>query len=123
MIPPIFATLSVNAGVTALIGSGDNCRCYPFGIAPVGTVIPYVTWYTVAGEPENKLTQGAFCDRLRCQVDCWANTGAASLALAQAVRSALEPISVMTSINLTEKDEETRIYRFSMDFEFIVNRP
>ena len=123
MIPPIFPTLSADAGVTALIGSGNNCRCYPFGFAPQGTQIPYVTWQSISGLPLNKLTSGAFCDTLRTQVDCWASTGAGALDLAEAVRSALEPVGVCVSINLAERDTETQIYRYSMDFEFIKLRP
>lgn len=122
MIPPIFTTLSVAAPVTAIIGAGNACRCYPFGFAPQGTQIPYVTWTTVSGLPMNKLTQGSFCDAMRAQVDCWSSSGAGALALADAVRAALEPVGVCVSLNLNEKDAETQIYRYSMDFEFIVNR-
>jgi hypothetical protein len=122
MIPPIFATLSVAAPVTALIGSGNSCRCYPSGFAPQGTLIPYVTYQTISGLPLNKLTQGSFCDTMRAQVDCWGATGAAALALAQVVRTALEPVGMCVSLNLNDRDDETRTYRYSMDFEFIVNR-
>ena len=122
MIPPIFATLSANAGVTAIIGAGDNCRCYPFGFAKQGTVIPYVTWMKVSGQPLNRLSKGGFTDRIRAQVDCWAADSAGALALARAVRTALETTSCMVSLNLTERDVETRLYRYSMDFEFQVNR-
>ncbi len=121
MIPPIFATLNAAAPVTALIGS-NPCRCYPFGQAPQGTLIPYVTWQTISGTPTNKLTQGSFYDTMRAQIDCWAATGAASIALAEVVRTALEPVGVCVSLNLNEKDAETGIYRYSMDFEFIKAR-
>jgi hypothetical protein len=121
MIPPIFATLSAAAPVTALIGS-NPCRCYPFGQAPQGTVIPYVTWQTISGTPTNKLTQGSFYDSMRAQIDCWAATGSAAIALAEVVRTALEPVGVCVSLNLNEKDAETGIYRYSMDFEFIKAR-
>lgn len=122
MIPPIFATLSANAGVTAIIGAGNNCRCYPFGYAKQGTTIPYVTWNTVSGVPENKLLSGSFFDKLRVQLDCWSNLDSQALALAQAVRTSLESVSCMVSVNPTDRDPDTNLYRYSMDFEFQINR-
>lgn len=119
MIPPIYPTLSASAPVTALIGSGSACRCYPFAEAPVGVSSPYVTWQLVSGLPTSKLAGGSVFDNLRVQVDCWATTGKSTANLAEAVRVALEAVSVCVSINLTERDQETKLYRYSMDFEFI----
>ena len=122
MIPPIFATLSNDATVTAIIGSGNACKCYPFGYAPQGTSVPYVSWLTVSGTPENKLLGGSFCDVMRVQVDCWSNSGTQALALAEAVRTSIESIGYMVSLNPVDKDTETKLIRYSMDFELIVNR-
>lgn len=119
MNPPVYETLKAAPAVTALIGSGDNCRAYPFGFAPQGVQIPYVTWTLVSGQPTNRLTGLSAADNLRVQVDCWGATGKAALQVAEAVRTALESVSHCVSVNLSERDEETRTFRHSMDFEFI----
>ena len=120
MIPPIFATLSVDATVTAIIGAGNDCRCYPFDYVPQGSAVPYVSWTTVSGEMVNKLTVGTFIDRLNARVDCWSNDAEQSLELAEAVRTALETVGYMVADNTADRDEKTRLVRYSMNFEFFV---
>jgi hypothetical protein len=120
MIPPVFATLSVNVDVTDLIDAGTSCRCYPFGFAPQGTTIPYVSWDTISGEPLNRLSSGSFVDRLGARIDCWSNTDAQALEVADAVRTALESVGNMVSDNPSDRDEQTGLVRYSMTFEFFV---
>lgn len=62
MYAPIFALLSANAGVTALLGTSP-CRAYPFGNAPDQVTKPYITWQTIGGNPENYLKDSPNIDR------------------------------------------------------------
>jgi hypothetical protein len=120
MIPPIFATLSADSATTAIIGAGDDCRCYPFDFVPQGSAVPYVSWTTVSGEMVNKLTSGTFIDKLTARVDCWSNDDSQALELAESVRTALEYVGYMVFDNPSDRDEQTRLYRYSMNFEFFV---
>ena len=118
MIPPIFATLSVDATVAAIIGAGNNCRCYPYDFAPQSTVVPYVSWNTLNVEPLLKLTFGSFIDKLAARVECWSNDAAQALVLAEAVRTSLENVGYMVNDNPADRDEETGLLKYSMTFEF-----
>jgi hypothetical protein len=48
----LFAIISANAGVGALIGAGEACKLYPDEI-PQDTPMPAATYCMVVGRPEN----------------------------------------------------------------------
>lgn len=54
MYPPVAATLIASAAAKALIGS-NPVRVYAAGEAPQPPTLPYVTWQTISGIPENYL--------------------------------------------------------------------
>lgn len=122
MLPSVYAILTADAAVSALVGT----RIYRHGEAPQKVAGPYVTWFLVSGTPENELSARPRVDRLEVQVDCWsANTGGGDAgveALAVAVRDALEPVAHMTGIIANEQDFETRRYRLGMQFTFWLSR-
>lgn len=122
MLPPVFALLSVDAAVGALIGTGNACRCYPFGSAPADVVSPYVTWYTVAGSPDNMLSDTPASDQFVGQIDIWSDTIASAVAAATAVRNAIEAYGQVTQYNPSDRDPATGRYRMSFDAEFVVKR-
>lgn len=122
MLPPIFSLLSTNAAVGALIGVGSACRCYPWGNAPPDVVSPYVTWYTVAGLPDNTLSDTPATDEFVGQIDIWGDTGASAVAAATAVRAAIETYGNVTQYNPSDRDPATGRYRMSFDAEFVVKR-
>ena len=47
----IFAKVSLNAGVAAVLGAGSTCKVYPT-IAPPLSVAPYVVWKVIASDPQ-----------------------------------------------------------------------
>lgn len=124
MNPPVFALLTADATVLALLsatGSPSTAPVFDSGYAPEG-VSTYVVWAIVSGVPENYVGDRPDLDAVRVQIDTWAPTRPACLALAQAVQFALETESHQVSLNLDERDELTRLHRLSMDFEFWLSR-
>lgn len=120
MLPPIFTTLKAAGAVTALIGNPP--RAYRHGSAPQDVIKPYVTWFIVGGVPENNLSDLPQIDRLPVQVDCWHTTDAGVESLAVAVRNALEPVCHMTNILIDEQEQDTKLYRIVLQFDYFLNR-
>lgn len=121
MLPPVFATLSAAAPVTALVGT-NPCRVYPYGFAGEAPTYPYVTWSIISGAPDNLLSERPPIDAMSVQIDIWAKTDASARALAIAVRDAFELTAHITRFGSTERDRETESYRYSMDVDFWVHR-
>lgn len=118
MLPPIYTLLSGNSAVAALVST----RIYPHGEAPQEVAIPYVTWFLVAGMPENRLDSLPDIDRCTVQVDCWHPTSAGVVTLATAVRNALEPVCHVTEILLNQRELETRLYRLALQLDYFLPR-
>ncbi len=118
MIPPVYALLTANMGVTSLIST----RIYPFGEAPQGVTYPYVTFKVITGDPQNTQDKPPQVDNLGTQIDIWAATGDTCLTVARAVRDALEPTAHMTSISDMDRDLETKSFRYRLDFDFFTFR-
>lgn len=47
----IFAKVSLDAGVSAVLGAGSTCRVYPT-IAPPLSVAPYAVWKVISSDPQ-----------------------------------------------------------------------
>lgn len=120
MLPPVFALLKASAAVTAILGAVP--RVYRHGIAPQGTVAPYVTWLVVGSDPENNLSDPPPTDRIVLQVDCWSTTDGGVEDLAQAVRDAIEPTAHMTGIVVNEREPDTGLYRLALQFDYWLSR-
>lgn len=111
---PLYRYLELSAPLMALVGT----RVGPFGEVDQDTPMPYVVWQTISGTPELYLDNRPDIDQSRVQIDVWAATGTEAEQVAEAVRDALEDLGYMVSWGSTERDPETRNFRFSMDFEF-----
>lgn len=117
MLPPVFQTLKASTAVKNIVGQNPP-RIYRHGEAPQNVERPYISWQLISGVPENNLSDPPPADRQSVQVDCWHQTDAGIETLAEAVRDAIEPVAHMTQVSVDERDEETRLYRISMDFDF-----
>lgn len=117
MIPPIYELLKASAPVTALLGN-PKPRVYPFDQAPQTPTYPYATWQIITGSPENYLGQLPDMDSYGTQIDVWANDADSCIAVAKAIRDALEPSAYMTDYGNTERDADTFCFRYRMTFEF-----
>ncbi|GAB3099692.1 DUF3168 domain-containing protein [Aestuariicella hydrocarbonica] len=121
MYPPIFAICSVDAGVQAQLGS-DQCRLYPFGLAPQGVTKPYAVWQQVSGGPENYINQRPDMDLFSIQVDCWATSADEARAVAQALRDAIEPHAHITAWYGDRRDPETKNYSYAFAVDWFTPR-
>lgn len=121
MIAPIFSVCSASPAVVALLG-GSTLRLYPFGLQDDNVSYPYAVWQNVDGDPENYLAQRPGSDKFMLQVDVYADTPDQSIAVAAALRDAIEPHAYITRWGGQEKDPETRRYRYSFDVDWIVKR-
>lgn len=120
MLPPVFATLQAATAVTAVLG--DPPRVYRRGNAPQDATKPYVSWQVIGDAPENELSDVPGIDRCSIEVNAWHREDAGCVALAKAVRDAIEPVAHMTSIVIDEREQETKLYRIAMQFDWWLGR-
>lgn len=121
MIAPVFSVCAASPAVTALLGTAP-LRLYPFGLQDDAVVYPYVVWQNISGSPENYLAQRPDVDSFTLQVDAYANTVDEVLAVAAALRDAIEPHARITRWGDQTRDNDTRRYRYSFDVDWIVPR-
>jgi hypothetical protein len=115
------AVLRASAGVTAIVGSGDDCKVSPL-IKAQTVVPPAVTVQRVSTTPQNHLRGFASLDDNRVQTDSWATTREGVLALASACRTAMQSAGHLCLGEFDNYDPETDpgLYRITQDFEIWV---
>ena len=121
MAPPLFSVCSASDAVKALLGTSP-VRLWPFGEAAQGAAKPYAVWQVVGGAPENYINEPPDVDRFVVQVDVYADTGASARSVAETLRDAIEPHAHITAWRGESRDQETRLFRFSFDVGWIVQR-
>lgn len=121
MYPPVFETVAADTAAQALLGVNPT-RFYPAGEAPQGVSSPYAVWRTVTGFPENYLDKTPDIDTYTIQVEVFASTLSAARGAAEAVRDAVEPLAHIVAWRGESRDVDTRLYRFSFDVDWMVNR-
>ena len=118
----IFTALSAHAGITAIAGD----RSYPVE-APQSAVAPYVVWQRVSTVPINSHDGPAALDQTSVQFACYAETFTAAHDLRNAVRAALEDVTlgnsargIVTNIRDTKESEPVPpLFRSDVDIDFI----
>jgi hypothetical protein len=121
MLPPIYNLLRASSDVVALLGD----RIYRHGSAPKGVREPYLTWFQVVGVPENTLSETPAVDRSTVQLDIWcggSDGDSRCEELAEVVRDTLEPDAHCTSTPIDQRDNETKLWRIALEFDFFVMR-
>jgi hypothetical protein len=121
MTPDVFPLIAADSDCEALLGSGPM-RLFPFGEAPQHVTLPYVTWQTVAGVPENYMDCAPDIDSLTVQVDVWAATQGSASEVRDAVVAALETDAHVVGIGLEGREPDTRLYRVSLTVDFWTKR-
>jgi hypothetical protein len=115
LLPDLFGLLKAAPAVTAILGAVP--KVFRHGIAPQGTVAPYVVWLIVGADPENNLSDVPSVDRMVLQVDCYSLSDGVVEALATAVRDALEPHMHLTGIPIDDREPDTLLYRIGLQFD------
>jgi len=117
MFAPVFDILQSDADVTSIIGNPP--RAFDFGeVVGQDVARPYVVFQTISGNPYNALDCPPDTDLDSIQIDSYATNKAGAKDLSIAVRKALEASSYMISGPRVQHEEETRLFRVSMDFDF-----
>ncbi|WP_394243898.1 DUF3168 domain-containing protein [Halopseudomonas laoshanensis] len=121
MYAPIFAVVSQAPAAAALLGN-NPVRFWPFGEAEEDAVLPYAVWQPVGGGPENYIDSLPDADSHTLQVDVYAASEASARAVARALRDAIEPHAHIVSWRGESREQDTRLYRFSFDVDWLVPR-
>lgn len=123
--PAVFAYAKASSAVTTLLGTNPT-RFWAFDIAPSptepGYALPYSTHQLVYGSPENTLSCPAGTDLIGIQIDAYAKTASGARAVAEALRSAMEPHGYVVSLLGEEWEQATDLYRTGFTVEFWQDR-
>ena len=121
MFAPVFDKLKASADVTGHVGA-TKPRIYSFGeVVGQPTDKPYIVFQNVSGSPYNKLHDTPDKDSSAVQIDAYATDATTCRQLAMAARDALESYCYMVSGPRENKEQDTKLFRVSMDFAWITN--
>lgn len=118
MQAPVYQTAIASIAVTTLIST----RIYPFGEAPQDATKPYATYQLITGIPENYMDKSPDIDQFSYQIDCYSQSPAEVVDIAKALRDAFEPVCHVTAWRGKEREKDTRLYRYSFDIDWFVER-
>ncbi len=121
MIAPIFRVCAASQEVRDLLGEYP-VRLYPFGKHFDEVVYPYAVWQNIGGDPQNYLKQRPDIDRFSVQIDVYADTDTDVIAVACALRNAIEGSAIITRWGVQEIETSTMKYRYSFDVDWLVKR-
>lgn len=111
--------MTVETDLYALLGPLAGGRCYP-DVAPLGVVLPYLTYQQVGGDPANFLAGVPNKRNGRFQVNAWAVDRIGAAALIRAVEDAIRPAASLNAISVSGavavRDEETHYFGARQDF-------
>lgn len=111
---------------TTAVNNIVNGRIYGFGSAPQNINKPYITWFVVATDPHNQLSGAPCGDTDTVQIDCFIGPNdtdeSTCVALATAVRNALDAAGQANRVIINSREVETKLFRISIQAEFIHNR-
>ena len=118
MLPNVYQVLRGNATVVSTVGT----RIYRHGSAPQDVQKPYITWFMVAGTPQDILNAAPCHDRDTIQIDCWSETDNGVETLAYAVRAALDSQLISNRMVINNRETDTKLYRIAIEADFIASR-
>lgn len=121
MIAPIFSVCAASQAVKNLLGT-KPVRFYPFGMQDDIIVYPYAVWQNIDGFTENYLNQRPDADRYSLQVDVYGDTDADVIAVARALRDAIEGKAYITRWGEQSRNDSTMKYCYSFDVDWITTR-
>lgn len=118
MIPDVRAILAASSPLVAIVG--DKIYRTAAAETAAGTPVPppYVVWSIVAAIPENNLSELPDTDNARIQIDCYSDSQPQARAMAQATQAAIEAVTHVIFGPTETKEDDTKLWRWSMDASF-----
>lgn len=114
----VYNILHDAVAIRALVGS----RIFPIH-APSSPTAPFIVYSLVYASTTNSLATRPGLDQRLVQVDCYAETHGAMLDLRDKARAAMENnYNVFRGEVLQEREEETLLYRSSIEFSLWLQR-
>lgn len=127
--PGLFAFLAADSVIGALVTSGGISRIYPVRL-PQGVLLTSIVYTRISGQGDYTMSGASGYTRPRYQIDAWAKTTDAAVALANAIKDALDGFSgaIGTGANAIEVqgvfcadqredyDDTVQMYRVSRDY-------
>lgn len=129
----LFAIVSSDASVGALIGAGAACRLYPGGMIPQDEQMPAASYEIVVGVPENVMDGSPRADHDRIQVNAFTiDDHDLAKAIGAAIERALESEDAMRAYScgircvanngIDYDADEVKRFRDSRDYSFWTSR-
>ncbi len=116
---PIYKTLAEFEPLNKVI----NVACQVHEeIAPQDTPTPYVVWQVIGGHAHQHLDTPAHLDDTQYQIMVYSPDRQQAYAVRELVRQALEMHSWILNPNLTNYEDDTRLYARGFDGNWIVGR-
>lgn len=114
------ALVAADSGVQSTLGydaeSPAQVKFYA-SPAPEGVSLPLATYFVVSGDPTNKISGRPQSDRLLIQIDIFSRSKAESMAIADAIRAAVDTTSQL--LNFRDLFEPAiKAHRVSQDFSY-----
>lgn len=112
--------MSLESDLFDVLGALVSNRCYP-GVAPASATLPRITYQHVGGASVDTLDVGRSGHRnARIQVNVWASTPAAALALARSAEDALMASATLAAVALgalvSDYEQDTNLHGCRQDF-------
>lgn len=117
MTAPVYQTCMASTAVTDIIGN----RLYE-DEAEQGVAKPYAVFQHIGGDPENYINQTPDLDSHIIQISGYAKEQEDRDNLLIALRDAIEPVAHIIAWRGKGREQATRLYSFSFDVEWMVNR-
>lgn len=117
MFPPVYRTIRTPE-VAAIVGD----RIGRHGEVAQDEARPYIVWQIVTGNPHDQLSGPPTSDFTTIQIDCYHADDGGVETLASSVRAALDAELIVNRITVNNRDAQTRLYRVSIDADFINQR-
>ena len=109
----LYGSLTASAGVAVLVGADSAARIYPDAMPEDGTY-PVIVFSRTGTEPIVTIDGMRHGEFVTMQMQCWANTRAASDAVADAVESALIAAGDVPQERAGAYDPETGLFVSSL---------
>lgn len=118
MFPNVYALLQGAPAVVAIVGQ----KIGRHGSMPQETQAPYITWFVVADQPHDTLSEAPGSDFNTVQIDCWSADDAQVATLARAVRAALDAAGHHNRVVVDQREQDTKLYHVGIEADLITQR-